>query len=238
MRIFAAVAGQRAARSRSGSRLTSRALCALSGLCASAAVAAACDLRTLDVYVGQNPRDANAYVARARCLLEPQRSMGKPSYGNLHAAAVDLETAVRLDPRNVAAHYEYARAAALAGHNDLAKIHYTSAIDLDPLSARSHVGRGWAELNLCQVAEASADFDRALALDRTTQREVASPEGIAAQGKRCAAAAAAPAPVPNDGFRCGQNAMLWCRSQAINALAADKAAWIDSCAAQKIAQCN
>jgi Tfp pilus assembly protein PilF len=149
------------------------------------ALAANCDMRTLDVYVAQNPQDANAYVARARCLLQSQRGMVKPYYGNLVAATKDLETAIRLDPNNVAAHYDYARAAAFEGQNELAKIHFTSAIRLDPRSARSYAGRGWVEFNTCQMADASADFDRAVALDRAVEREVANPAAVAAQRTRC-----------------------------------------------------
>jgi len=196
MPTFTVVARQRAARWPLEWRLVSCALPAVVLVFALPALAANCDMRTLDAYVAQNPRDANAYVARAQCLLAPQRSMVKPYYGNLVPAAKDLETAIRLDPDNAAAHYEYARTAAFEGQNELAKFRFSSAIRLDPRSARSYAGRGWAEFNLCQTADASADFSRAVALDRTAEREVASPQAVAAQRARCAAPPPPPPPPP------------------------------------------
>jgi tetratricopeptide (TPR) repeat protein len=240
MATFTVVVRSRSARWSLGRRVIGSALPVVVLAFAPPALAANCDMRTLDVYVAQNPRDANAYVTRAQCLLQSQRGMVKPYYGNLVAATKDLETAIRLDPNNVAAHFEYARAAAFEGQNELAKIHFTSAIKLDPRSARSYAGRGWVEFNTCQVAEASADFNRAVALDRAVEREVANPAAVAAQRARCAAPSTPPIPAvePNTGFRCGQNAMLWCQNAAVNALTADKRAWIESCTSQKIAQCN
>jgi tetratricopeptide (TPR) repeat protein len=92
--------------------------------------------------------------------------------GGIYRAAKDLELAIRLDPNNFYARHNYAQAAFQAGdvgtdqpNMRLAVIQFTKAIQLNPKSARSYMGRGWAYQMLNDSARMQADYDMALRLD-------------------------------------------------------------------------
>lgn len=119
----------------------------------------------------RNPRDVTALVTRGALSLN---IAVKSPYGFfwIYRAAKDLELAIRLDPNNFYARHNYAQAAFQAGdvgtdqpNMRLAVIQFTKAIQLNPKSARSYMGRGWAYQMLNDSARMQADYDMALRLD-------------------------------------------------------------------------
>src|SRR5690349_18290961 len=77
----------------------------------------------------------------------------------------DFEMALRIEPNNFYARHNYADAAYRAGFDGLAVMEFTKALALNPTSAPTYMGRGWAKLAIGQDAEAQKDFDRTLQLD-------------------------------------------------------------------------
>jgi tetratricopeptide (TPR) repeat protein len=100
----------------------------------------------------RNPRDVTALVTRGASSLN---IAVKSPYGFfwIYRAAKDLELAIRLDPNNFYARHNYAQ------------VQFTKAIQLNPKSARSYMGRGWAYQMLNDRARMQADYDMALRLD-------------------------------------------------------------------------
>jgi tetratricopeptide (TPR) repeat protein len=89
-------------------------------------------------------------------------------------AAKDLEQAIQLDPNNFAAWHNYGDLNYRVGDfwatndhsNAIRAINaFTHAIAINPQSARSYMGRGWAYLTMNDGAHADADFQMALKLD-------------------------------------------------------------------------
>lgn len=199
----------------------------------SSIASAACDMSAENAKVARNPGDPNVYVSRANCLSQ------HPTFTSLNAAVRDLEHALMLQPNNFYARHNYAQVAYLLDRNDFAKSEFSKAIALNSRSGRSYLGRGWAELKLCEFAEANADFARAVSLDRSLQSEIASPQDLAHEQAACATRRQGPVIDRPVEFVCGRdNAMLWCQSHSLQALTANRQAWIDSCYAAKVAQCN
>jgi tetratricopeptide (TPR) repeat protein len=121
--------------------------------------------------IQRSPNDANALVTRAQIALNiSQRS--PYSYQWVHLAALDLEKALRLDPKNFYALHDYAMAYFNAGDGSDAQTNmhqavalFTRALQINPNSARTYMGRGWAYLMLDDEAHADADFQKTLQLD-------------------------------------------------------------------------
>ena len=115
--------------------------------------------------IQQNPKDANAYVRRAAHHLALQPKGYAVQLTHLRAAIADLETALKLEPNNFYARHNYADIAYRTGADGLAVAEFTKAIELNPKSAQSYMGRGWAKTALGKDAEAQKDFDQALKLN-------------------------------------------------------------------------
>jgi len=115
--------------------------------------------------IQKNPKHANAYVRRGiyHVQLQPD-GFGVP-LKHLWAAIADFEMALRIEPNNFYARHNYADAAYRAGFDGLAVMEFTKALALNPKSAQTYMGRGWAKLAIGQDAEAQKDFDRTLQLD-------------------------------------------------------------------------
>ncbi len=148
--------------------------------------AGACNIEQISQRIHQDPRDANAYVTRAACRLSPSPWLRKPPLQNVESAVSDLEIALKLDPQNYYAHHNYAHAAYLLGFDAFAIGEFTKAIALNPKSARSYLGRGWANSNLCRMNDMAADFAQAERLDPALESEAANPEQIALRKNECA----------------------------------------------------
>ena len=144
--------------------------------------------------VRHNPKDADAFVARAVCYMTFGPNDQKPPLRNMEAAVKDLETAIKLAPRSFFAHHNYAHAAYLLGYDDFAVYEFTKAIALNPNSSRSYMGRGYAYLEECNLKAAPADFQKAVSLDPSLRREVATEQTFARHRSECTAR---PVPPPN-----------------------------------------
>jgi tetratricopeptide (TPR) repeat protein len=137
--------------------------------------------------IQQNPKDSNAYVSRAEVYLTPSPDGGKPPLENLNLAVKDLESALKIDPKNFYALHDYGHAAYLLNHDDIAIAEFTKAIAVNPRgSGRSHLGRGWAYYEECKFDEALKDFHEAARLDASLQSSAATPQQIAAKKQECA----------------------------------------------------
>jgi Flp pilus assembly protein TadD len=88
--------------------------------------------------------------------------------------AKDLEAAVQINPSDFYAWHNYGDLNYSAGDFWMLNDHsnakrsvtaFTRAIALNPKSARSYMGRGWAYLTMDDQAHANADFSAALQLD-------------------------------------------------------------------------
>lgn len=142
-----------------------------------------------------NPRDANAFSLRGVLALQAAHQSLYRIYW-LHFAARDLEHALRLDPRDFYAHHNYAEVCFETGDvspampvEHLAVTHFTEAIALNPRSARSYMGRGWAYLMIGDERRANADFAAALRLDPALRPElVKEADGVlqSRRQRRCA----------------------------------------------------
>jgi Tfp pilus assembly protein PilF len=120
----------------------------------------------------------------------------KPPLKNMEAAVKDLETAIKLAPRNFFAHHNYAHAAYLLGYDNFAVYEFTKAIALNPNSGRSYMGRGFAYLEECNFKAAPPDFQKAVSLDPSLRSEVATEQVYARHRVQCTAR-----PVPPPNFR-------------------------------------
>jgi tetratricopeptide (TPR) repeat protein len=119
----------------------------------------------------RNPNDVKALVQRAVAADDASMASLYRSFW-LHFAAKDLERALRIDPNNFPAHHYYGDVCFRVGDSNdaqpvmhLAVTHFTKAIQLQPNSARTYMGRGWAYLMMDDQAHARADFNKALQLD-------------------------------------------------------------------------
>lgn len=120
--------------------------------------------------LARNPNDVNALVQRASTDSAAMESMYRQSW--LHFAAKDLERALRIDPNNFPARHYYGDVCYRVGDVSdaqpvmhLAVVQFTKALQLNPGSAPTWMGRGWAYLMLDDQTHARADFEKALQLD-------------------------------------------------------------------------
>jgi tetratricopeptide (TPR) repeat protein len=128
----------------------------------------------------KNPRDEDALVNHA---VWAQRVMRTSRYDMfwLWLAAKDLEQAIKLDPRDFAAWHNYGDVNYMAGDQWMRDNHsnatravdaFNHAVALNPKSARSYMGRGWAYYQMDDQAHASADFQKALQLDPSLRADM------------------------------------------------------------------
>lgn len=164
--------------------------------------------------IQKNPRDAGAYVNRAECYLEIPPGGGKPPLPNVDLAVADLEQALKLNPRNFSARHDYAHVAYLLGYQDFAISEFGKAIMLNPSSARSYLGRGWAYFASCRLGDAAADFSRTVGLDPSLQAKVAGKQYLVEKKNECAASAYAAAHPPIPAGRSTDNYLSYERQQA------------------------
>ena len=158
---------------------------AVVGLGAMAYAAGQCSVDEATESIRRHPNDANGYITRALCYMTVGPGHTKPRLKAMDAAVRDLETALKLDPKNYVVHHNYGHAAYLLGYQDFAVYEFTKAISLNSRSARSYMGRGWAQVYLCDFKNAVPDFQRAVSLDASLRREVASEQSIAAHEAEC-----------------------------------------------------
>jgi len=136
--------------------------------------------------LAKNPRDVNALDNRAVLSMRFSRKGLYRSYWQW-LAAKDLEAAVQTNPKDFYAWHNYGDLNYNSGDLWMMNDHsnakravwaFTHAIALDPRSARSYMGRGWAYLAMDDTAHANADFTTALKLDPglrpTLEKEIAS----------------------------------------------------------------
>lgn len=123
--------------------------------------------------LSKNPRDVNALDNRAYLGMEfAKRGLYRTYWQWL--AAKDLEAAMQINPKDFVAWHNYGDLNYSAGDFWMTNDHsnarravaaFTRAIALNPGSARSYMGRGWAYLAMDDQPHASADFSTALKLD-------------------------------------------------------------------------
>jgi tetratricopeptide (TPR) repeat protein len=145
-----------------------------------------CDAQTLRQFNQQsealrkNPRDEDALVNRGVYGLRLARTSRYDTF-LVWLAAKDLEQAIKLDPNDFAAWHNYGDVNYTAGDNWMINDHsnarravdaFSHAVQLNPKSARSYMGRGWAYYAMNDQAHASADFQKALQLDPTLQADL------------------------------------------------------------------
>jgi tetratricopeptide (TPR) repeat protein len=126
----------------------------------------------------RNANDVGALVRRGYAAMgAAHESMYRDAW--LHFAAQDLEKSLRLDPNNFVARHDYAETCYEAGDVSpaqpvmhLAVTQFTKAIQLNPRSARSYMGRGLAYLMLKDQAHANPDLQQALHLDPSLRPEL------------------------------------------------------------------
>lgn len=97
---------------------------------------------------------SSAKVKEARALL---------SEGKADEAVAAFREAVKLDPKNAAAHNALGSLLNSSGHYASALPHAEAAVELDPANARYRYNRGVVRAEHGRFAEAIADFDVALA---------------------------------------------------------------------------
>jgi len=108
-------------------------------------------------------------------------------------AAKDLEQAIQLEPKNFYAWHNYGNLYYLSGDLWMVNDHsnarravwaFTKAIELNPKSARSYMGRGWTYLRMNDQAHANADLQKALQIDPTLQADMGKEVQGIQKGKR------------------------------------------------------
>lgn len=130
----------------------------------------------------KNPRDTNALDNRAYLDMAFARKGLYRSYWQW-LAAKDLEAAVQINPNDFFAWHNYGDLNYNSGDFWMANDHsnaqravmaFNHAIALNPKSARSYMGRGWAYLTMDDQAHANADFNTALQLDPSLRQSLQS----------------------------------------------------------------
>jgi tetratricopeptide (TPR) repeat protein len=123
--------------------------------------------------LANNPRDVNALDNRAYLAMQFAKKGLNRSYWQW-LAAKDLEAAVQINPSDFYAWHNYGDLNYSAGDFWMTNDHsnakravtaFTRAIALNPKSARSYMGRGWAYVTMDDQVHANADFSTALQLD-------------------------------------------------------------------------
>jgi tetratricopeptide (TPR) repeat protein len=107
-------------------------------------------------------------------------------------AAKDLEQAIQLNSKDFRAWHNYGDLNYNSGDYWMTNDHsnaqravtaFTHAIALNPKSARSYMGRGWAYLTMDDQAHANADLQMALQLDPSLRQSIQS-ETASIQGRK------------------------------------------------------
>lgn len=139
----------------------------------------------------KNPKDIDALNRRGWVATEmSHRSLYRMYWQWL--AAKDLEQVIQLDPKNFAGWHNYGNLNYLQGDLYMINDHsnarravwaFTKAIELNPKSARSYMGRGWAYLTMNDQAQANADFQKTLQLDPTLRADLEK-EARGIQGRK------------------------------------------------------
>jgi TPR repeat protein len=156
--------------------------------------------------LNRNPDDVDSLIRCGVFFMREARYQKNPQQWT-EVAKTELEHAVRLDPNNFYARHNYGQAlfqngdlqplegdtarfnpqaaAARTGSPNmhLAIEQFTAAIQLNPNSARSYMGRGVAYLVLGEDARAQKDFDEALQRDPSLRKELET-ERAAIAGKK------------------------------------------------------
>jgi tetratricopeptide (TPR) repeat protein len=123
--------------------------------------------------IEKDPRDTDALDRRAYYDMQFARNGLYRVYWRW-LAAKDLEQAIKLNPNDFYAWHNYGDLNYNSGdlwmYNDhssakRAVMAFTRAIALNPKSARSYMGRGWAYLTMNDQQDANADFQAALRLE-------------------------------------------------------------------------
>jgi tetratricopeptide (TPR) repeat protein len=121
----------------------------------------------------KNKNDVTALVNRAVSAHRLARTSRLDLYLDW-LAAKDLEQALKLDPKDYVTWHNYGDLNYSSGDNWIIGDHsnmnravwaFDHAIALNPKSAQSYLGRGWAYYELNDRAHANADFQKALQLD-------------------------------------------------------------------------
>ena len=136
--------------------------------------------------IQQNPRDTNAWVTRAVYYMTLGPGGVSPPLHNLEHAVSDLETALKIDPRNFYALHNYGQVAYLLNFDEFAVYEYRKALTVNPRSARSYVGIGWAYYDECKFNDAIANFNQAVRMDYSMQSQIASSQKIQQKRQECA----------------------------------------------------
>lgn len=128
----------------------------------------------------KNPNNESARVDRGVSDLRLARTSRLGTF-LLWLAAKDQEQAIRLDPRDWTAWHNYGDVNYSAGddwgHNSHANAlravdAFNHALALNPKSARSYMGRGWAYCAMNDQAHGDADFQKALQLDPSLRADI------------------------------------------------------------------
>jgi tetratricopeptide (TPR) repeat protein len=90
--------------------------------------------------------------------------------GEMQEGLADLESAVRLDPKDPQYHYNLANGLKRVGRIEEAVIHYRAALAVDDQSADAHNNLGLILLERRQYADARQHFSRALQIDENHLR--------------------------------------------------------------------
>jgi tetratricopeptide (TPR) repeat protein len=155
------------------------------------------DFRQQSAAIARNPGDVAALNRRASVAMEFSRKGLYRSFWQW-LAAKDLEQVVKLDPGNFVAWHNYGDLNYRSGDYWMTNDHsnaeravmaFNHAIALNPRSARSYMGRGWAYQRMNDSAHANADFQTALQLDPSLRATLQSEVQIIEDGKRQEAAA-------------------------------------------------
>ena len=155
------------------------------------------EFRQRSAEIARNGKDIVALNARASLAMG--FASGRQLYGSYWRwlAAKDLEQVVTLDPKNFVGWHNYGDLNYRSGDFWMTNDHgnaeravtaFSKAIALNPQSARSYMGRGWAYLTM-DDPRANADFDTALKLDPSLRSVLQSEIQDIQERKRQVAAA-------------------------------------------------
>jgi tetratricopeptide (TPR) repeat protein len=188
--------------------------------------------------LSKNPHDVDALDHRAYLSMRFAKAGLYRTYWRW-LAAKDLEAAVQINPRDFSAWHNYGDLNYSSGDLWMMNDHsnarravtaFSKAIALNPGSARSYMGRGWAYLTMDDQAHAGADFSAALKLDPSLrpslEREIANirerkAQEAAARGTLYQMSRYTVEPLARNKEQCDQYRGYWtgaeCRiSQALN----------------------
>lgn len=128
-------------------------------------------LNDVNATLAKHPRDVEALKTRGSLELGAAHK-NLYSFFWLHEAAKDFEYVIDKKPNDWVVRHNYGQVCFETGDMGsdqpvmrLAVFQFTKAIELNPKSARSYMGRGWAYQMLNDRARANADYQKALALD-------------------------------------------------------------------------